>query len=105
MTKIKVGTVDMYAFCGRDKHPQPTDEGKTGARCYKCGSVGISHEGSFHATHCGVESFTFRVVCQGCQKDLGTKPCIEKMAGLISHGICSECDAALRVRMGLQPRS
>jgi hypothetical protein len=30
MTKIKVGTVDMYGFLSRDKHPQADDAGKTG---------------------------------------------------------------------------
>ena len=32
-----------------------------------------------------------RVVCAWCKADQGTKPCIEKMAGQISHGCCEAC--------------
>ena len=28
--EVKIGTVDMEGFCGRDLHPEPTDSGKTG---------------------------------------------------------------------------
>jgi hypothetical protein len=47
---------------------------------------------------------TFRVVCQGCQKPLGTRLCIAKLNGLISHGICPDCEAELRRKFGLSPR-
>jgi len=30
MIQVKIGTVDMYGFCGRDKHPVETDSNRVG---------------------------------------------------------------------------
>jgi hypothetical protein len=42
-----------------------------------------------------------RVVCCLCGRQYATKPCEPKMDGQVSHGVCPECEPALRKRMGL----
>ena len=37
------------------------------------------------------EKRTMKVICAWCNADLGQKPCLEHMAGSVSHGICADC--------------
>ena len=39
-----------------------------------------------------------QVVCAWCKTDMGTKKCISQMDGQVSHGICTNCSAALHRR-------
>jgi hypothetical protein len=39
---------------------------------------------------------TMLVACCVCQKQIGTKPCIQKFDGEVSHGICPNCLAQRR---------
>ena len=36
-----------------------------------------------------------RVVCAWCKCELPSAPCVEKMNGQISHGICEKCNERL----------
>jgi hypothetical protein len=34
---------------------------------------------------------TMKVACCVCQREIGTKPCLARFDGEVSHGICPEC--------------
>lgn len=44
--------------------------------------------------------YILRRVCSYCNKQYGTKPCIEKNHNQVTHGICQGCAVKVYVDMG-----